>query len=333
MLSMVLVHPWWSPPLPVHRDAGRRAVGRGTSPSPLSKASTDGFVGFCSPLLRCPFPAQAEKHNSSGGVASPEQDDILVRKFLQALLWTAEIAYILWLFLLPYAPGDPVWAIKSNTVSDLLGLSLNFFFILPLLNSIGVHVIEAPTLHPVAEGLFNFVIGWTFLFAPLLFTDRRRDRYRGSLDLLWVFQMFLTNTFLIPYMAIRLDDITDDEKKPLPEPPKLGPLMTNGATVVGLIGGCACLVSVIWAFFGRAYGGFGDVSGRWRFLEEYIQSERLAYAFLWDVFLYTMFQPWLIGDNLENVKNSGKELVRLLRFLPVMGIIAYLLFLDNEKEV
>jgi len=30
--------------------------------------------------------------------------------------------------------GDPVWAISQATISDLIGLSLNFFFILPLLN-------------------------------------------------------------------------------------------------------------------------------------------------------------------------------------------------------
>lgn len=50
--------------------------------------------------------------------------------------------------------------------------------------------------HQVSEGLFNFVIGWTFMFAPLLFTDRKRDRYKGSLDVLWGLQMFLTNSML-----------------------------------------------------------------------------------------------------------------------------------------
>lgn len=46
----------------------------------------------------------------------------------------------------------------------------------------------------MAEGLFNFVIAWTLLFAPLLYTDYRRDRFKGSLDVLWGFQMFLTNS-------------------------------------------------------------------------------------------------------------------------------------------
>jgi hypothetical protein len=51
-------------------------------------------------------------------------------------------------------------------------------------------------LYQMSEGLFNFVIGWTFMFAPLLFTDCKRDRYRWSLDVLWGFQMFLTNSML-----------------------------------------------------------------------------------------------------------------------------------------
>lgn len=34
------------------------------------------------------------------------------------------------------------------------------------------------------------------MFAPLLFTDRKRDRYKGSLDVLWGLQMFLTNSML-----------------------------------------------------------------------------------------------------------------------------------------
>jgi len=51
-------------------------------------------------------------------------------------------------------------------------------------------------LAQMAEGLFNFVIAWTLLFAPLLFTDYRRDRFKGSLDVLWGFQMFLTNSMI-----------------------------------------------------------------------------------------------------------------------------------------
>ncbi|KAK6134078.1 hypothetical protein DH2020_032175 [Rehmannia glutinosa] len=275
---------------------------------------------------------------SSGGGGSVSELDDNVRKLLQALLWVAEGVYIIWLFLLPYAPGDPVWAISSETINSLIGLSLNFFFIVPLSNAgninlriVGFHLIEAPVLHPMSEGLFNFVIGWTFMFAPLLYTDKRRDRYKGSLDVLWGFQMFLTNTFLIPYMAIRLN-AADGEYTPR-KTSQLGSVMTNGAPVVGLIGGLACLVSILWALYGRGDGNFGDLQERWEFLQSYLGSERLAYAFIWDICLYIIFQPWLIGDNLQNLQKDKIALVNFLRFVPVVGLVAYCLCLnaDNEK--
>ncbi|KAF5184208.1 transmembrane protein [Thalictrum thalictroides] len=53
---------------------------------------------------------------------------------LRLILWATEGIYILWLFLLPYAPGDPVWAISSDTLNSIVVLSLNFFFVLPLMN-------------------------------------------------------------------------------------------------------------------------------------------------------------------------------------------------------
>ncbi|KAF5958018.1 hypothetical protein HYC85_005243 [Camellia sinensis] len=280
----------------------------------------------------------------------PEGDgDGNLRRVLQFSLWVAEGIYILWLFLLPYAPGDPVWAISSDTINSLVGLSLNFFFILPLMNSVcdkmlpksiilkteqsvvGIRLIDAPVLHPMAEGLFNFVIGWTFMFAPLLFTDYKRDRYKGSLDILWGFQMFLTNTFLIPYMAIRLDS-ADAQNTPT-KSSQLASVMTNGAPVAGLIGGAICLISTLWALFGRPDGNFGGIADRWDFLVSYIGSERLAYAFIWDICLYTIFQPWLIGDNIQNVQKSKVNIANYLRFVPVVGLVVYLVCLNLDEEV
>ncbi|XP_047333359.1 uncharacterized protein LOC124936873 [Impatiens glandulifera] len=269
----------------------------------------------------------ATRRKPPGGVSSA-QPLTQGERFLQSLLWFTEGVYIFWLFLLPFAPGDPVWAISSETIKDLVGLSLNFFFILPLFNTLGISLINAPILHPMSEGLFNFVIGWTFMFAPLLFTDSKRDRYKGSLDILWGFQMFLTNTFLIPYMAIRLNEAAADSTSRR-KASALGTVMRNGAGIVGLFGGSICLLSILWSFLGRAEGGqFGGITERWNFLVSYVGSERLAYAFIWDICLYTIFQPWLIGDNLENVKTNKVELVKYLRFVPVVGLFAYLYCLD-----
>lgn len=137
--------------------------------------------------------------------------------------------------------------------------------------------------------------------------------------------------FLIPYMAIRLND-EDTEYTPR-KPSQLGSIMTNGAPIVGLIGGAICLISALWALYGRMDGNFGSIIDRWEFLVSYLGSERLAYAFIWDICLYIIFQPWLIGDNLQNVQISKVGIVNYLRFVPVVGLIAYLLFLNLDEEL
>ncbi|KAF2311138.1 hypothetical protein GH714_019666 [Hevea brasiliensis] len=251
---------------------------------------------------------------SNATVSSEKGNGYNVGKVLQIILWVLEGVYILWLFLLPYAPGDPVWAISKDTVNSLIGLSLNFFFILPLMNS-----------------------------------DCKRDRYQGSLDVLWGLQMFLTNrlrwafcanqsfiiahvmpAFLIPYMAIRLNEA--DSESTLKTRSQLGTVMTNGAPIVGLIGGFACLISAFWAFYGRMDSNFGSIPDRLEFLFSYLGSERLAYAFIWDICLYIIFQPWLIGENLQNIQKSKANVVNFLRFVPVVGLVAYLLWLKLDEE-
>ncbi|XP_020586127.1 uncharacterized protein LOC110028565 isoform X2 [Phalaenopsis equestris] len=188
MASLALVHAQWSTALHHNRNKQVAVVRRkGIILSSTSHRFPTAFQRFPQRRFSCGFPIGAQERGN-GDAAATHEENQLVRIVLQSSLWAAEAVYILWLFFLPYAPGDPVWAIKSNTVNDLMGLSLNFFLILPLANLVGIHVIEAPVLHPMAEGLFNLVIGWTFLFAPLLFTDHRRGRFRGSLDL------FFSNT-------------------------------------------------------------------------------------------------------------------------------------------
>ncbi|KAK3033654.1 hypothetical protein RJ639_034533 [Escallonia herrerae] len=146
---------------------------------------------------------------TTGGASSPEHGGSdNVRRGLQLVLWLAEGIYILWLFLLPYAPGDPVWAISSDTVNSLVGLSLNFFFLLPLMNS-----------------------GYVIVSLIGLFYDA---------------------AFLIPYMAIRLNEA--DAQYPPRKISRLGSVMTNGSPIVGVVGGAVCIISTLWALFGRADG-------------------------------------------------------------------------------
>jgi len=137
----------------------------------------------------------------------------------------------------------------------------------------------------------------------------------------------LIAAFLIPYMAIRLNEADADYT--LTKRSQLGSVMTNGAPIVGLIGGGICLISALWALFGRMEGNFGSIGERLEFLVNYLGSERLAYAFIWDICFYTIFQPWLIGGNVQKSKTG---IVNYLRFVPVVGLIAYLLCLNLDDE-
>ncbi|KAF3793943.1 hypothetical protein EJ110_NYTH08902 [Nymphaea thermarum] len=249
-------------------------------------------------------------------VLEDDDDDGPRRRILQMALWAMEGVYIGWLFLLPYAPGDPVWAIKTDTIKLLVDLSLNFFFILPLTNS----------------ALFNFVIAWTLMFAPLLFKDRRKENFSGSLEILWVVQMFLTNTLLVPYMAIRLGDMKNSTSRVKRDPSWLARVMTGGATVVAVIGAIIGVTSIFWGAVGRSDEGFGSLADRWDFLVAYLGSDRPAYAFIWDICLYSIFQPWLISDNIQNVDENRVKIVNVLRFVPYFGLVAYLLSSKKDSK-
>ncbi|GKF02030.1 hypothetical protein Tco_0028953 [Tanacetum coccineum] len=109
--------------------------------------------------------------------------------------------------------------------------------------------------------------------------------------------------------------------------------MVNRASEVGVVGGAACLISVLWALYGRTDGNFGGLAERWEFYASYLGSERWAYAFTCDICLYIVFQPWLIGENLQNVEKTKVNLVKYMRFVPVFGLVAYLLCLDVEEGV
>lgn len=108
--------------------------------------------------------------------------------------------------------------------------------------------------------------------------------------------------------------------------------MTSGARIVAITGSVVGFLSVIWFTIGRPSGGYGNLVDRWNYLLHIIGSDRPTYAFIWDLCCYTIFQPWLIGDNLQNVRIDRLEYVRTLRFVPYVGLVAYCWGLEKGKE-
>eukprot|EP00899_Mesostigma_viride_P012545 jgi/Mesvir1/21291/Mv21684-RA.1 len=270
----------------------------------------------------------------SSGSDIPGRDDAGGASLVtERSVWLLYAVYMGWLILSPpdtIAPGDPIWAIKPETLDELVQLSLNFFFINSGLNAAGIHTIPEVGFHPMSEALFNFVNAWGLLFSGLLFSDVRRKRAPANVELLWGCQMFLTNIFLLPYIALRLR-YPPPAQVPESDPQHataglsgFGKAMVAGAPVVGMVGLAAGLTSLWWGCFARAGwdGEFGDLAQRLHFLISRASVDRPTLAFLVDMCLYSVLQGYLIGENVRGDAEKEQKW-QWLRWVPLVGLAVY----------
>ena len=199
---------------------------------------------------------------------------------LSGLLWMLAIAYVAILLLSSpnwLLPGEPIWAVKPETLNEILKESLNFFFALPILSFLAAPLVDvpAPVVHPAAEAFFNFAEAWILMFLPLMLLDNRGSRLPRVA--LWSAAMFLTNVFLIPYMAQRLKGDASDlavEKG----------LLARLFGWVGLIVGTGAI-----AWFGLARPEFGGWAERWGYFVGKVAGDRVTIAFCVDLSLFWLF--------------------------------------------
>lgn len=240
-----------------------------------------------------------------------------MRSRLSLLLWLATIGYIALLLLAPpdLLPGEPVWAIRPETIDEVLAESLNFFFVLPLLNAIGVNWIEAATLHPASEAFFNFAEAWILMFLPLLWADTKGDRLPRTA--IWSGAMFLTNIFLMPYMALRLRAETAGDPAVADSSNQSAKPKGTIAQVFGWVGIVVGSIAVSWVAFARPE--FGSLADRGAFWLGQLTHDRVTLAFFCDILLFWVFQIWLIGD-IEPLESP----IRNVRFIPFWGLAFWL---------
>ncbi|WP_088243323.1 nuclear transport factor 2 family protein [Calothrix rhizosoleniae] len=242
-------------------------------------------------------------HSPTGHSAPPNL-------WLSTLLWVLAAIYLYALILSPpgqIIPGEPVWAIRPETLQEIINESLNFFLVLPILNLLGITYMEAPIVHPASEALFNLAEAWIFMFLPLLLADPR-GRNLPKVGI-WGMAMFLTNVFLIPYMALRLNT-------PLPEERDYKKYFL--ARIFGWIGLIVGSIAIFWGFVGRPE--FGDLASRGHYFLSQITTNRVAIAFCVDLTLFYIFQVVLLGT----VISQGSK-TRWLRFVPFWGLAVSLI--------
>ena len=264
------------------------------------------IIRLVSPVVRRLLKHQ--HHKTTQKKSPSEQPTGKSQSFLSFVFWLMAIAYIYFLLLSPpgqLIPGEPAWAIRPETIQEIGNESLNFFWLLPLLNLAGIHYMEATTVHPILEALFNFAEAWIFMFLPLLLADRSTAHLPKIL--IWSLAMFGTNAVLIPYMALRYS---------APIPPALEE-RDKGVlgSIFGWIGLSVGIIALIWG--GVARPEFGDLAERMKYLVEQVMTDRVTLAFCVDLVLFSLFQALLLG--------AVNSRIGWWRFVPFWGLAVWLI--------
>jgi len=89
-------------------------------------------------------------------------------RFAPFVLW---IGYVYVVFFSDgILPGKNALALEKRTWEEVRNLSLNFFYVAPLLK-----LKFSPVVHPMLEGVFNGLLAWAAMFAGFLSDDRSGD--------------------------------------------------------------------------------------------------------------------------------------------------------------
>lgn len=228
---------------------------------------------------------------------------------ISILLWSIWAIYLGLLLLSPpgwIVPGEPLWAIQPETIREVMNESIDFFFISSLLAAIAPFDFPVPWVHPVSEALFNFALAWMFAFLPLLLADRQGEGLPKRM--IWIAAMFLTNVFLLPYMALR-------KEHPEPENPSFEKKRWRSLGWISLIVGT---VAIVWGCF--VYPEAGDLAARGQYLRNLIGRDRVTVAFCVDLFLFWTFQIILLRS-----MNFCDRPRRWLHLLPFWGLVHWLI--------
>jgi len=222
-----------------------------------------------------------------------------------ALLWGFYAFYVWHLLLSPNSPGMPVWATPPDTIQRIAHEFVNFTYLNVALKAVGWNIVPSIAEHPVDEALFNFVGAWGLMFLPVMLADQLSKKSMKPVTKwsFWIGTWFLTNFFFIPYNALRLAPGMDPDEDQMEEYPSWS---SSIAAASGLLG----TFSIFWALYGRQE--YGGISERFTFLLYQFSHDRVFYAFVLDVVLFSLFQILLLN------KRAG------LTSVPFFGLIFHL---------
>lgn len=223
---------------------------------------------------------------------------------------TAYAAYMSHLFLFPPTPSVP-----SEALAEATNLSLNFAYLIP---TFFPHLTSAN--HPMLEAIFHIVVAWALLLLAFVSDSISDDEKTIPAAPFLIAAAFLTNIFYLPYLAIRRTQPPPFSKL------KKTPLL-NFAESRALPVGCVVLLltSLCWGALARPE--FGDFGTRFESFRAVVENDILAYSFVIDTLVFSLFQAWMVSDDASRRKWADQRLRdRLLALsrLPFVGLAAYL---------
>ena len=234
-------------------------------------------------------------------------------RIIPLIIWAAYM-YIVF-FSDGILPGANVLQLEQRTWEEVRDLSLNFFFVSPILS-----LPFSPVVHPMLEGVFNILLAWAALFSGFLSDDRVRKPNLVPFLPTVIGMQFLTSAFLLPYLATRTTEIEtkvslQELEIPVVESPLLGPFL-GGLGVTALA----------WSSLARVddFGGWSErVTSFWQLMS----IDRVGSSFLVDLAVFAVFQGWLVDDDLKRRGVADGELGPLrsvAKFVPFFGMAAYM---------
>ena len=304
-------------------------VEAGGKPLPFTRGASVYKADAASGLLRSGFdvPEPAPLKPGGAGLALLSLASKLIAEPLRALPLACFALYCQQLFLAEgqLLPGPSALALDGATWAEVRDLSLNFWFVGPMLGAAAGQPGLFPARHPGLEAIFNLVLAWSALFAGFL-ADGRRGRAHGSMLPTVAGMQLLTNAFFLPYLATRDAEAENPQLLPVAAD-TLGPAERAAESrALPLVLAAVGALSLGWAFVARPE--FGDATARLASLRELLAADRLGASFVVDLALYAVFQAWLIPDDLRRrgVEGAGAQAPYVaLGAVPFVGLAGYLL--------
>lgn len=262
--------------------------------------------------------------------------------------------YCWFLFISTVAPGPNALQLDAGTWKEVLDLSFNFWLILPAF----FPQFDIDTVSPVLEGIFNLLLAWAGLFAGFMIDGKTPSNGKIGQDdkkekngflVPAIIMQFLTNAAYLPYLFTRKVPPYSISKNPLineesgvvilstvrPKPSFIMEELNSlekacESKVLPLLFGSVGILSIYWGFFGRVDQGYTDFATRLSSYSSMMSTDRLGFSFVIDLIYFTLFQGWLINDDLSrrglsnsDVANSG--LAKIGTYVPFFGLVYYLL--------